>query len=191
MCLSRIGWPRRDGLTSYNRLSPRRIGVLHGSSTFSSSLLLSLSLCLWRTFDASRHLEFDRVSHAWRRRGCARALCTLFPWRGAGHPSRKKRSFVAGLSSDTGSSVRWTSPVCVRVFTAGENHSGGSLTGRLTRDKRYSLWSSRAWIYRGDSTKLFRWIKRGGIRDRCTRSNYRLLGTKMGDSLTVAGSIGG
>lgn len=44
MCLSRIGWPRRDGLTSYNRLSPRRIGVLHGSSTFSSSLLLSLSL---------------------------------------------------------------------------------------------------------------------------------------------------
>lgn len=105
MRLSRVGWPRRDGLTSHNRLSPRRIGVLHGSSTLLlllASVFFSLSLFVThaRRDYASRRLEFDRVSHAWR--GCARALCTLFPWRGVGHPLRK-RSFVARRTRFIGS----------------------------------------------------------------------------------------
>lgn len=167
MCLSRIGWPRRDGLTSYNRLSPRRIGVLHGSSTFSSSLLLSLSLSVCDARLTRRATSSLTACHTLGGGGGALVRCAhCFHGEARDTPREKKGRLSLGLSSDTGSSVRWTSPVCVRVFTAGENHSGGSLTGRLTRDKRYSLWSSRAWIYRGDSTKLFRWIKRGGIRDR-------------------------
>lgn len=114
MCLSRIGWPRRDGLTSCNRLSPRRIG---GSSRFVDVVGSSFPRSLALRRAASSLTAYHTLE------GCARALCTLFPWRGVEHPWRK-RSPALGPLADT---VRRTaSGACVhrenyssagRIFT--------------------------------------------------------------------------
>lgn len=159
MCLSRIGW--RDGLTSCNRLSPRRIG---GSSRFVDVVGSSFALC-------DRRLEFDRVS-----RGALVRCAHCFHGEAWNTPGEK------GRSADT---VRRTaSGACVHA----ENYSSA---GRIfTKDivvschcekRSRSRWS----IYQ----VLFRY-RCGKTRRRDTRQiELSIIRYKEEDSL--AGSIGG
>lgn len=98
MCLSHISWPpaRRDGLTSYNRLSPPRIGFFTVRQRRSRT-----PLPLHDTLDASRCVALCYVcvcvcvgqvcSSV-----CAYKLYTLFPWWGDSRPFEKDPLCPAG-----------------------------------------------------------------------------------------------